>query len=124
MKKGEGVLQSVYFPLPAVCAQHSADYDKCSNDFAHLQRAFVNDPVEQVWESASERILKYYRIAISHCFLYLTLYIYLFHRYVGWCEKVLIDMEYEQLRVNTVEQVSGGNRSHRGTKFDKNSVSV
>jgi hypothetical protein len=58
-KKSAGAIQSVYFPLPAVCAQHCSDYDRCSNDFAHLQGAFVSNPVEQTWESASERISTY-----------------------------------------------------------------
>lgn len=58
-KKSAGAIQSVYFPLPAVCAQHCSDYNRCSNDFALLQGAFVSNPVEQTWESASERISTY-----------------------------------------------------------------
>src|SRR3989344_300549 len=58
-KKSAGAIQSGYFPLPAVCAQHCSDYDRCSNDFALLQGAFVSNAVEQTWESASERISTY-----------------------------------------------------------------
>jgi hypothetical protein len=111
-KKSAGAIQSVYFPLPAVCAQHCSDYDRCSNDFALLQGAFVSNAVEQTWESASERISTYvisttlpFPLCLAFTFLFSPLIVVgtvsenqKLLRFVSWCEKVLIEMEYEQLR--------------------------
>jgi hypothetical protein len=63
-KKSGGAIQSVYFPLPAVCVHHCSSHDRCSNDFAHLQGAFVGNPVDQTWESATERISTYAALSL------------------------------------------------------------